>query len=240
MTTTGGAAFTTTHWVIHRVHRNTTNAWATSKPAIAASLAQALVLVLVIADLTDRCTAPTVEVTDFTGRKFDCSAVAINGYQLSGLTSGTCDLCAAARVELDGVDLGCRWDHCEWHAVARLELDTLVDVEQHVTHLNTTWCQDVALFTVCVCKQSKVGGAVWIVFNRLHLGRDVNLRTTEVDLTIVALVTTTTTTCCDATIAVAALLDVLVLGETTLGLLVAYFLLVAGKKRWPGSKVWSL
>ena len=67
MTATGGASLTTTHGVIDGIHCNTADAGTTTQPTVAAGFAKALVLVFVVADLTDGGTALGVQVTDFTG-----------------------------------------------------------------------------------------------------------------------------------------------------------------------------
>jgi len=97
MTTTGSAAFTTTHRVIDGIHRNTTHTWAASEPAAATCLAEALALMLVIADFTDGGAAAGIKIANFAGRHLHRGTVAINGNQLCRLTGGTGDLRAAAR-----------------------------------------------------------------------------------------------------------------------------------------------
>ena len=81
MTTTRGAAFTTTHWVIDRIHRNTTNTWATTEPAVTASFTKNAIFVLVIANRTDGCTAASVQEADFPGRKLHSRTLTINQKQ---------------------------------------------------------------------------------------------------------------------------------------------------------------
>jgi hypothetical protein len=98
VTTTGCAALTTTHWVVHGIHGNTANAGTAAQPAAAACLAKALILVLDIADHCDSGAAAGIEVADFAGWHLHGSAVAIDGYQLRSLPGGAGDLRATARV----------------------------------------------------------------------------------------------------------------------------------------------
>jgi hypothetical protein len=66
VTTSRGLTFTTTVWVINRVHGYTTNGRANALPAHAASLTPVDVGLLCVANFTDGCTATCVYVTDFT------------------------------------------------------------------------------------------------------------------------------------------------------------------------------
>jgi hypothetical protein len=64
--TTRGLTFTTTVWVVNRVHSYTTNGWADALPTHAASFTPVDVRLLGIADFADACAATSVYVSDFT------------------------------------------------------------------------------------------------------------------------------------------------------------------------------
>src|SRR5262245_21992416 len=64
MTAAGCLAFTATERVIHRVHGNATHMRTLSKPATAAGLADRHVLVIDVADLSDRRQALDVDLPD--------------------------------------------------------------------------------------------------------------------------------------------------------------------------------
>jgi hypothetical protein len=66
VTSTGSLTFTTTVWVVNRVHGYTTNGRANALPAHAASLTPVDVRLLSVANFTDGCAATCVYVTDFT------------------------------------------------------------------------------------------------------------------------------------------------------------------------------
>jgi cytosine/uracil/thiamine/allantoin permease len=66
VTSTGSLTFTTTVWVINRVHGYTTNGRANALPAHAASLTPVDVRLLSVTDFTDGGAATSVNVTDFT------------------------------------------------------------------------------------------------------------------------------------------------------------------------------
>jgi hypothetical protein len=66
VTSTGSLTFTTTVWVVNRVHSDTTNGRANALPAHAASLTPVDVGLLCVANFTDGCAATCVDVTDFT------------------------------------------------------------------------------------------------------------------------------------------------------------------------------
>jgi hypothetical protein len=64
MATTRGATFTTTHWVIYRVHCNTTNTWTTPEPTTATRLSKTLIVMLQITYLSDSCPATSIQEAD--------------------------------------------------------------------------------------------------------------------------------------------------------------------------------
>jgi hypothetical protein len=67
MSTTGTFTFTTAHWVINRIHCNTSNMWSNALPAVTSRFSEFLTFVLTITNLTDTGTTGVVELTDLTG-----------------------------------------------------------------------------------------------------------------------------------------------------------------------------
>jgi hypothetical protein len=66
VTATRGTTFTTTVWVINRVHSNTTNGWADTLPTHTAGLTPVDVRLLSVTYFTNGGAATSVYVTDFT------------------------------------------------------------------------------------------------------------------------------------------------------------------------------
>lgn len=94
-------------------------------------------------------------------------------------------------------------DVAQRHAVACLDRRTDTG-DQLVTCSNALGGDDVATLAVCILQQSDVCSAVRIVFDAFNDGRDAILVATEVDQTVVLLVTTTDMTGGDTTVVVTA------------------------------------
>src|SRR5262245_52583048 len=80
--TAAGSAFTTTHGVVDRVHRDTSVVWTTTEPARAPSFAELQVLVVTVGDLTHRSPTLDVDLADFTARQLDLRVVTVLRHQL--------------------------------------------------------------------------------------------------------------------------------------------------------------
>jgi hypothetical protein len=119
----------------------------------------------------------------------------LDGDELDRGAGGAGDLGALARDQLDSVQLGGRRDGGQREGVARLEvvgvgLQRAVD---GVADLQAEGREDIALGAVGVGEQREQGRAVGIVFDRLHLGGQVELAALEVDDAIELLVATAAT-----------------------------------------------
>jgi len=236
MTTTGGAAFTTTHRVIDGIHRDTTHAGAATEPAAATCFTEALVVVFVISDFANCCAAAGVEEANFTRWHFDGGTIAIDGNELCGLAGGAGDLRATTWMQLNSVNFGRRRNNRERQAEAHAELDAVVGADKCVASDYTTRCEDVALFTIGIREECEISRSIWIVLDGLHLCGDVELFATEVDDAIDALMASTTTTRSDTTVAITALLIVYACDETALWLFLGDVLLVPCKETLAGSQ----
>src|SRR5690554_4259939 len=82
VTTTGSTTFTTTMWVIHRVHGSATNAWTDTGPARGACLAQRAQKVLVIGYFAKSCTAFGQHLAHLAGAQSQRGIGAFTRYQL--------------------------------------------------------------------------------------------------------------------------------------------------------------
>ncbi|KQQ64450.1 hypothetical protein ASF84_26280 [Pseudomonas sp. Leaf127] len=202
MTTTGGTTFTTTMWVVNRVHGNTTNGWANATPAFGTSFTQRTQAVLGVRDFTQRCTALSQYFTHFAGAKTQSHVDTFTSDQLSGCASGTCDLSTFTRLELDSVNGATDRDAAKLQSVTRLDWSQGTG-DQLVACTHAFRGDDVATLAVCITQQGNVSSTVWIVFDTLDDGSDAILVVaTEVDQTVMLLVTTTNVTSSDTTIVV--------------------------------------
>jgi hypothetical protein len=71
MTTTGRFTFTTTMWVIHRVHNHTADFWSASKPARTPSFSETHKVVVLVSNDSNGSVARFVDLANFPGRKLD-------------------------------------------------------------------------------------------------------------------------------------------------------------------------
>ena len=117
---TRSATFTTTHWVIDRVHNDTANTWATTEPARATSLTRLFKGVIGVADYTNGSFACGEDETSLARRHLDNCVVAITSGELSKNTGTASDDAALSRTELDVVDDGTDGDNGERERIAYL------------------------------------------------------------------------------------------------------------------------
>ena len=183
-------AFTTAVRVIDRVHCNATHRRADTAPAVRASLTDLTEAMLFVANFTNRRAAFNVNAADFTGAQADLCVDAFTSQQHRRRTSRTRHLRALARQHFDAVDR--RTDR----NVADRQRVTSTDRRfgtghQLLTDGDTLRSNDVTAFAVCVQNQRDVRATVRIVLKTLDLRRDTVLIATEIDDTIVMLVTTT-------------------------------------------------
>ncbi|EST15125.1 hypothetical protein EDP1_3051 [Pseudomonas putida S610] len=202
MTTTGGTTFTTTMWVVNRVHGNTTNGWANAAPAFGTSFTQRTQAVLGVRDFTQGRTALSQDFTHFTRAQTQGHVDTFASDQLSRSTSGTSDLCTFTRLQFDAVNGATYWNVAQLQGVTGLDWGQGT-CDQLVASAHAFRGDDVATLTVCVAQQGDVSSTVWIVFDTLDSGWDaIFVVATEVDQTVMLLMTTTYVTRSDAAIVV--------------------------------------
>ena len=189
MTTAGAFSFTTAHGMIDRVLGNTTNFGPLTFPAVAASLAQFLTFVLDITDLPYGSHAFPMKASYFAGRQLDEYRIAFLGHKL-GRRAGTADqLAAFADLHFDIVNDGTKRHITHGHAIARFDIHRFAGLDG-IADLDTDRREDISFFAVRIEKQSDIGTAVGIVFDRGYLGRDIDLVPLEIDQPVFAFVTT--------------------------------------------------
>lgn len=153
---------------------------------LTAGLADDDVGVIGVADLTDGGAAGNEDAAHLGGRHTDDSVLALLTHQLAGVTGGTGDSSALARLELDGVDERTDGDVGEGQSVARLDVGVRTG-HDGLTDLEALGGQDVALLTVSVVQQSDASGTVRIVLDRGNLGGHAVLVALEVDHAVTTL-----------------------------------------------------
>ena len=174
--------------MVVRVHRDTARLRTTSEPAAAAGLADGDVLMLEIADLTDRRTAIDMHAADLAGRHTKECVIAFLCHELRGCARTADELRTLANLELNGMDHRAERDILQRKRVARLDVSLSTRLH-NIADLQAVRCEDVALFAICIVQKRNACAAVRIVLDRRDAGGDPVLRTLEVDDAIEPLVT---------------------------------------------------
>src|SRR5690606_25922361 len=188
-----GLALTTTQRVVDRVHRHATDVRTTALPAVLAGLADREQLVLCVAHLADRGEAATVHHPHLAALETQRDVITLAGNDLGTLTGGTRHRATLADLGLDVVHHGTQRDLRQRHRVANPHVAART-AHHGVTLGETLRVQDVALLAVGVHQQRDARGAVRIVLDLGHAGRDPELVPLEVDPAVHPLVTTTAVT----------------------------------------------
>jgi hypothetical protein len=92
--------------VIDGIHRHTANGRANAEPATTASFTKGLLVVIEVADDTNRSATFRINHAKLTRRHFERSLTVFDSHEFDGSTSGTGDLRTATGDELNRVDLG--------------------------------------------------------------------------------------------------------------------------------------
>src|SRR6478735_1919095 len=194
VTSTGRLTLATTVGVVNRVHGDTTDGRANALPPHTAGLAPVDVRLLGVADLADRGAAAYVNVADFAGGQTQLGEAAFLGDELNRSTGGTGHLGTAARAQLNRVDNSTHGDVAQGQVVARL--DVSVGAGFHKVALGElVRGDDVTLGAINVVQEGDASRAVRIVLDFGNAGVDaVLVVATEVDQTVLALVSTTLVT----------------------------------------------
>src|SRR5699024_1735317 len=169
-----------------------------------AGLAPADVDLLGVAHLADRGTAADVDAADLGGRHTQNRVGALLTQELNGCTSGTRELGAGARLQLDVVDGGTGRDVAQRQVVTDLDVGAGAGLDDGAL-LQALRGEDVTLLAVEVVEQRDVRGAVRVVLDVSDLGQHaVLVVATEVDDAVTTLVSATLVTAGDVAVHVAA------------------------------------
>ena len=106
MTASGGTAFTTTMWMIDRVHDYATHRWPDTTPATRTGLAKFAQAVLIIANFADDCATFHADLAHLTRPQPQSGVATITGNELGGGARGARHLGTLARTHLNAMHLG--------------------------------------------------------------------------------------------------------------------------------------
>src|SRR5206468_8121989 len=157
--------------VVARRHHDATDGRPPTHAAFVPRAADLAVLVLDVAELSDRRAAAHLHDANATRRKTDLRELAFLRDELGHAAGRAHELRAAARLELDAVDRRAGRDVLERQAVAHARLG-LGTGEDRVADLELVRREDVALLPVAVAEQSQTSRSVRVVLDREHARRD--------------------------------------------------------------------
>ncbi len=165
-------------------------------------LTQRTQAVLGIRDFAQGRTALSQYFTHFTRAQTQGHVSAFASDQLSRSTSGTSDLSTFARLQFDAVNGATYWDVAQLQGVTGLDWGQSA-CDQLVASNNAFRGDDVTTLAVCIAQQGDVSSTVRVVFDTLDGGWDaIFVVATEVNQTVMLLMTTTNVTSGDAAIVV--------------------------------------
>ena len=185
--------FTTTKWVINRVHCLTTNCWANTTPSVTTSFTKLCVHAFFVTNNTDCCVALSVYTAKFTRWELDCYVFTVNTSYLCTSTCRANKLSTATKCKFNIVNCETYRNCVEWKCISNC-WSCIFTRHDLLTNCKLLWSNNVTLFTISVCNQSNVCTAEWIVFDCLYCSRNTVLIASKVDFTILSLVTATLVT----------------------------------------------
>src|SRR3954462_7742291 len=188
MTAARGLALAAAERVIDRIHRDAAVVRLLAAVTRASRLTDRDVLVLEVADLTDRGVAADVHFAHLDGGKTEGRPVVFARHELRKRTGRAGHLAALPFLQLDVVNRRAEGDFRERERVADQDVRTRTGRNRRAD-FQAVRGEDVSLLAVRVVEQGDARRAVRVVLDRRDLGRDAVLPATEVDLAILLLVT---------------------------------------------------
>src|SRR5438552_6694963 len=203
--------------VVARRHHDATDGRPPTHAAFVPRAADLAVLVLDVAELSDRRAAAHLHDANATRRKTDLRELAFLRDEPGPAAGRPHGRRAAAGLELDAVDRRAGRNVLERQAVAHARLG-LGTGENGVADLELVRCEDVALLAIAVPEQREAGGAVRVVLDRQHARGDPVLVALEVHDPVSPFLAAAAVARGHAALRVAAGLTQLALGQALLGL----------------------
>ena len=160
---------TTTMRVIGGVHNDTTDRWALTQVAAAAGFTDFDVLVLLVADNTERSRTVFINKADFAARQANLGIAVIAAHQLGAVAGAADHLGAAAKLHLNSVNGAADRDILKWQAVAGFD-SSFFATDDRLADFHTLGSQDVVVGAVRFFDTGDAGAAVRIVFDVLDGG----------------------------------------------------------------------
>src|SRR5262249_47923175 len=159
---------------------------AATQVARATGLANAYVLVVEVAHLTDGRHAIQMHQALLAGGQTHNRVIALFRHQLRLTTRATHDLTTAPLMQLDVVDHRAGWDIAERQRIADANLG-LWSAHHTVADLEAVWRDDVAFLAIQVVQQGDARRTVRVILNREDIRRDAKLVALEIDQAILLL-----------------------------------------------------
>lgn len=181
---------------------NTTDVWLSAKSSVLSSLSDLLVLVLCVADFTDRCPASVVDHSHFARWQSEGHIVAFLCHHLRGSTGGADHLATLLRLEFNVVNQSTKRDVSQFKAVSWEDVCTFTADDLHAIN-QALWSQDVSLFAIAVFQQCDSAGSIRIVFDTDHGCFKRIFLSLKVDDSVASLVTASLVKARSATLVVA-------------------------------------
>src|SRR5690349_818789 len=189
--------------VVDGVHRGTAHRRTLALPAAAPRLADGDVLVVDVADLTDRRAAGERHPAQLAGWQPKHSEPLVLRDELDPGAGASRELAALAGLQLDVVHERARRDALERERVPGFDVGAGAGLDRRAD-LQPSRSEDVGLRPVGVVEERDAGRAVGVVLDRSHLRRHTVLDALEVDLAVAALVPAALVAPGDAAVRVAA------------------------------------
>src|SRR5439155_8596696 len=152
-------------WMVARVHHHAANLGAPAHMAAPSRLADVLVLVLQVADLSNRRHAVGAHPPHLPGRKPYRCHLALLGEELCRAARAPHDLAATAGDHLDVVDLGSERHPSQRQRIADASLGILTG-DDHVADPQAVGQEHVALVAIGVVEEADAGRTVRVVLHR--------------------------------------------------------------------------
>src|SRR6185295_18194015 len=199
---TRGLALAAPVGVIDRIHGHAADRRANALPAIAPGLADRLVLVIEVPDLSHRGVAVHEGLAHLPGGQPQQGITALASDQLGPDTRGAGQLAALSGAELDVVQRGAEGNRPHGQGVPGLDV-RLRRGHHRLADPQAVRRQDVATLAVGVTEQRDVRRPIRVVLDGLDPRRDVDLVPAEINHAVAPLVAAALVSDCDLTAVVA-------------------------------------
>lgn len=177
-------SFSTSVWVVNRVHGRSENRRSYTHPALTSGLTDNDLGVVYVRNRSDRCVALLVDFADFSGRHLDLRVLSFLGKNHGRRSSGSYACGTLSNDEFNVVYCETYWNVGNEHAVTSDWLSQFGS-DDRVPYLHVLVSKNVTALSVFVANEGNVSGSEWIVFDRFNTSWNVELvRELEVYLSV--------------------------------------------------------